>query len=294
MNTNILILALAIAACMAPAMARPGRGILQSDRTATTVPDPVNPPVVNYTMNGTTDSNLVTCRGEPICLGQVCNPDAYKYDLATDGDEVPFAVSYTTTKTLTETTFVFMVCSKNIGCTADSTDPQCSPLKSFQLRMHDYQIDSGAIIRATPQGTNWASCAPQGPGYLWDTYSLGNLTTSAPGTPDTCQRLSVAVTADDSAPASLATLCQQNVTIVDNKGNTVFDGTKVQTGCFFTLETSIGRTAFGTFTEDDPKANDGATGLNLAADNSGPQPYGPGNRRRRLRAHKAVRPRRLF
>ena len=265
-------------------IARPGRQILQSNTV---------PPVVDHTMNGTIDSALVTCRGEAVCLSQVCNPDAFKYDLGSQGDEIPYSVSYTTTKTLTETTFVFMICAKNIGCAANSTDPQCAPLKTFTLRMHDYQLDSGAIIRADPQGTNWASCAPSGPGYLWDANALGNLTTTAPGTPDTCQRLAITVTADETAPASLATLCQQNVTIVDNKGHTVFDGTSLGSGCFFTMETSSGRTGFGALSEDVPRANDGATGLNLAAD-AGPQPYGPGNRRRRLRVAAAIRPRRLF
>ena len=305
-SLQILLISIALAACLAPAHARPGRTILQLNSTLTTVPDPTTVAaapapaplqIVGSTMDGTTDSSKVTCRGEPLCLSQVCNPDAYKIDLATAGSSFPYTVSYTTTNSMSDTTFVFMVCSNKGKSCINSTSPECAPLQSFQLRIHDDELETGRSLLADPVGTNWASCKPQGPGYLWDSVALGNLST--PITTDTCAILSMTVASDMGMPATLADICQQNVTIVDNKGASVFDGSTLPPFCLFTMENTAGLTAFGTIKETLALDSSGlaeAPGAEQVSASAGPTAYGTsGMRRRSLRAAQAsARPGRLF
>jgi hypothetical protein len=288
------LISIALAACLAHAHARPGRTVLQvlNSTSVATVPDPTESlDIVGATMDGTTDSSKVTCRGEPLCLTQVCNPDAYKHDLATAGSEFPYSVSYTTTNSMTDTTFVFMVCSrKGQTCRPNSIKPACAPLQTFQLRVRDDLLETGRSLLAEPAGTNWASCKPQGPGYLWDTLTLGNLTVA--GSADTCQSLSITVASDMGTPATLADVCQQNVTIVSNKGESVFNGATLPPFCFFSMSNTAGVTAFGSVMEPLALSNL-ATAEALAA---APAAYGPtAARRRSLRAAQAsTRPGRLF
>lgn len=251
-----------------------------------TVPDPTTPlETTGATMDGTTDSSKVTCRGEPLCLTQVCNPDAYKVDLATAGSAFPYSVSYTTTNSLTDTTFVFMVCStKSKSCGPNSRKPACAALQSFQLRIRDDLLENGRSILAEPVGTNWASCKPQGPGYLWDSPKLSNL--SLPTSADTCQTLSVTVASDEETPATLADICQQDVSIVDNKGASIFESSTLPPFCFFSMSNTAGVTAFGNVV--DPLASN---------KDALPTAYGASamNKRRSLRASQAsTNPGRLF
>ena len=289
MSSQILLISIALAACLTSANARLGRTVLQvNSSSVATVPDPTTPlEIVDATMDGTTDSSKVTCRGEPLCLTQVCNPDAYKYDLATAGSAFPYSVSYTTTNSMTDTTFVFMICSrKGKSCGLNSMKPECSPLESFQLRIRDDLLENGRSLLADPVGTNWASCKPQGPGYLWDTLRLGNL--SMPASADTCQTLSITVASDMEMPATLADVCQQDVSIVNNKGASIFESSTLPPFCFFSMSNTAGVTAFGTVM--DPLA--------LSSDASAlPTAYGASamNKRRSLRAARAsTRPGRLF
>lgn len=101
------------------------------------------------------------CRAEPVCMKQ-CDPNAYKFDVATAGADFPYSVSYTTTNDASVTTFIFNVCSK-FGALCSPGNPTCAPLKSFNLRIKDIMIDTGATILANPGGQNWASCRPRAP-----------------------------------------------------------------------------------------------------------------------------------
>lgn len=284
------MISIALVACLASAHARPGRTVLQlNSSSAATVPDPTTLlEIVDATMDGTTDSSKVTCRGEPLCLTQVCNPDAYKFDLATAGSAFPYSVSYTTTNSLTDTTFVFMVCSRKAKtCGLNSMKPECTPLQSFQLRIRDDLLENGRTLLADPVGTNWASCKPQGPGYLWDTLALGNLSMPATSS-DTCQTLSITVASDIETPATLADICQQDVAIVNNKGASIFESSTLPPFCFFSMSNTAGVTAFGTVMDPLALSNDAA---------AVPTAYGASamNRRRSLRAAQAsTRPGRLF
>ena len=278
-SAQTFFVALTLAACLAPALA--GRTLSQQSNTMPDPNGPITTAVTAVTIDGLQDSAGATCRAEPVCLSQVCNPKAYQNDMATAGDSFPYSVSYTTTNDATLTSFLFMVCSKSGGET----------LTSFQLRMRDDMLEIGAGLEADPQGKNWASCNPQGPGYKWDGAALGDIgVTAGPA----CGSFKVMANSDVGKPASLADICQQNITIVDNKKHTVFDATSMPANCFFTFETSSGNTGFGTVMAQLEKTADKEESVQeeLVAEDGKVQAYG--RRRRLTRTASSRRPSRLF
>lgn len=202
----------------------------------------------------------------------------------------PLQVSYTTTADGTTTSFVFLVCSQANalgGCTAG--DPGCSPLATFQLRTRDDQLSRGTAPTADPAGTPWATCDPQGPGYKWEGAVLGNLSAAgAPSANDTCQTFTLAtgVNAGGEA-ATLADVCQQNITVVDTKDNsTVVDSSAYQDSCLYTMILDSGRTAYGLVGVHIPVVDKvapprTAVPIDIGVPSGGPTPYGPGQRWRR-------------
>lgn len=228
------------------------------------------------------------CRGEEVCLKQICNPEAYKYDLATAGLDFPYEITYTTTASGSTTTFVFMVCS-----TPQAHDeckpslPGCAPLKAVQIRMRNDMLEMGDDLFADPAGSMWASCNPYGPGHLWDATSLGDLAVNRAGNA-TCTTLSVTVNSNaDGEKATLAEVCQQGVVIKDNTNATIFDQASISgASCLFVLEEQNGRIAYGTVVDESTVVEPVTETLAVIRD--GPSPYSPspyGLRRRLMAAH---------
>lgn len=234
---------------------------------------------------------------ETACRNQTCSGEAYSLDVATAGLDVPYAVTSTTTGDATSTSFVFVLCSQALalgGC--KPSDPGCSPVASFQLRTRDDMLEVGLAPTASPAGTPWAACYPSGPGYKWEGAALGELATPAATANDTCASFTV-VTAPP-APgmfASLADVCQQNVTVADSKSGAVaVDTTGAYGSCVYTLTLASGRSAYGVLGM--PMMLDDAlltavapapavdVSLPAAYARSGPTAYGAAGRRRRLAA----------
>ena len=237
------------------------------------------------------------CRGEETCMSQVCNPAAYEYDLATAGLDFPYSISYTTTGAGATTSFVFMVCSTpqaQLECSKNT--PGCAPLKAVQIRMRDDMLEVGQDIVADPPGTMWPSCAPYGPGHLWDATALGALA-SQRASNTSCATLTVTVNSNEDGTASLKDVCQQGVVIKDSGNATVFDQTTLPASCLFVLEEQNGRVGYAAVVDESAMSLPQALALASATASPSPTPYGPtpyGSRRRLRAAAYARRPARLF
>jgi hypothetical protein len=163
------------------------------------------------------------CRAEAACAAEQCSPTAYQLDLAAAGPAFPFAVSYTTTADAAATSFVFQVCSAAgaLGaCPPGAADgAACSRLARFALRARDEDLAAARAPDARPAGRVWDSCYPAGRGFLFDgPAALRSLAAADPsGAPgaDACETFTVAApagrAASAGAPATLAALCEQNV-----------------------------------------------------------------------------------
>jgi len=240
----------------------------------------------------------IYCRGEEVCLKQICNPAAYQYDLATAGLNFPYEITYTTTASSTTTTFVFMVCSTPLAhkdCKTSS--PGCAPLKAVQIRMKDDQLSMGDDLFADPPGSMWPSCNPYGPGHLWDATTLGDLAVDTAKNAS-CTTLSVTVNSNaNGKKATLSDVCQQGVVIKDNRNDTIFDqSTLPGPSCLFVLEEQNGRVAYGTVVDESSVLKESpaeTTPVETTASSPAhsPQPYGPtpysSGLRRRLMASRA-------
>ena len=215
------------------------------------------PKVTPVAIDGKTPSSQVTCIGEPVCLAQVCNPNAYGANIDSSNGFYPYDVKLTSSGTNTNTTFTFTVCSTSYT----------SPLTLFQIRIKDSVLNSGNTIMASPAGSNWPNCSPLGVGYVWN-VALSN--PNALVSPNTCQSFSVDVMVSPGSPKpTIADICAQNVTLVDNQGNSVFDGTGMSPYCLVTMQTANKATGFGAV-----KPSSGSSSPSSPARTSSPKPYG--------------------
>ena len=177
------------------------------------------------------------CRGEEVCLNQVCDPTSFQYNVGSEGSEFPYTVSHTVRGGRVE----FKVCpssSAEDACKRGSGG--CAGLTSFKLRMRNDGLSMGRDLVSEPAGRMWASCSSHGPGHEWTDGELRSLA-SGPGHAD-CETFTVA-TAGNKKP-SLADICQQKVKIVENSGWTVVDTAAKPDSCLVTLVTSNGRVGY--------------------------------------------------
>ena len=218
------------------------------------------------------------CRGEEVCLAQGrCSSFSYEIDLA--GKYFPYTVSYTSTAGQQSTSFIFMVCSNALsygGCVNGTQG--CSGLSSFKIRTKDELLEVGRGISAFPSGYEWASCAEHGPGHVWDGMDLGSLENS-PAAGDSCQMFTITVLKD----ATLADLCEQNISIQDDMGNMIYSQPEGYASCFFVLEGSDGSSAYGSLRD---------TKSTMSSVSPSPTTYG--SMRRKLRVQSYDMPGRLF
>ena len=177
------------------------------------------------------------CRGEEVCLNQVCDPTSFQYNVGSEGSEFPYTVSHTVSGGQVE----FKVCpssSAEDACKRGSGG--CAGLTSFKLRMRNDGLSMGRDLTSEPAGRMWASCSSHGPGHEWTDGELGSLA-SGPDQAE-CETFTVA-TVGKKRP-SLADICQQKVKIVENSGWTVVDTSAKPDSCLVTLVTSNGRVGY--------------------------------------------------
>lgn len=185
-----------------------------------------------------------TCRGEEVCLNQVCDPTSFQYNVGSEGSEFPYTVSHSVRGGQVE----FKVCpssSAEDACKRGSGG--CAGLTSFKLRMRNDGLSMGRDLTAEPAGRMWASCSAHGPGHEWTNGELRSLT-SGPDQAD-CETFTVA-TIGKRRP-SLADICQQKVKIVENSGWTVVDTAAKPDSCLVTLVTANGRVGYTVVGGDD-------------------------------------------
>lgn len=177
------------------------------------------------------------CRGEEVCLNQVCDPTSFQYNVGSEGSEFPYTVSHTLRGGQVE----FKVCPSSSAADACKRGSGgCSGLTSFKLRMRNDGLSMGRDLISEPNGRMWASCSSHGPGHEWTDGELRSLA-SGPDQAD-CETFTVA-TAGRKKP-SLADICQQKVKIVENSGWTVVDTAAKPDSCLVTLVTSNGRVGY--------------------------------------------------
>ena len=178
------------------------------------------------------------CRGEEVCLNQVCDPSSFMYNVgAGEGTEFPYDITHRVMGGSIE----FKVCpSSSAKAACSGGTGGCSGLSSLKLRMRNDMLSMGRDIVSEPKGRMWASCSKHGPGHEWVESDLGSLT-SAPNKSD-CETFTVK-TAGGKKP-SLADVCQQKVKIVENSGWTVVDTTAKPNSCFLTFVTANGRVGY--------------------------------------------------
>lgn len=180
------------------------------------------------------------CRGEEVCLNQVCDPTSYQYNIDTSGDEFPFKISHK----ISDGFITFTVCpSKDAKSSCSYGSDGCSPLRSVKIRMRNDMLSLGRDLVTEPQGQMWASCTPHGPGHVWNFEDLGTLSSQTPDKAS-CTDLTVVVNSDADRKARLKDICQQDIKIVENTGWTVFDQQAKPDSCIFVLETTKGRVGY--------------------------------------------------
>ena len=179
------------------------------------------------------------CRGEEVCLNQVCDPTSFLYEVGNEGMEFPYTITHKSTKG----SITFEVCpSKDAKSSCASSSGGCSSLKSVKLRMRNDMLSLGRDLLTEPKGQMWASCSSHGPGHVWNYEELGSLASQSPDTAQ-CQTFTV-ITGKDKKKAQLKDICQQDLKIVENSGWTVFDQSTRPNSCLFVLETSNGRVGY--------------------------------------------------
>jgi hypothetical protein len=180
------------------------------------------------------------CRGEEVCLNQVCDPASYQYSIGNEGDEFPYTVTHKSSRDGIE----FEVCpSKDAKSACESKSGGCAPLRSVKLRMRNDMLSLGRDLVTEPQGTMWASCQSNGPGHVWNFEDLGTLSSQPPST-SSCTTLKVIGSSNGGKTAQLKDICQQDIKIVENTGWTVFDQKARPNSCIVVLETANGRVGY--------------------------------------------------
>ena len=192
------------------------------------------------------------CRGEEVCLNQVCDPASYQYSIGSEGDEFPYTVTHKSSRDGIE----FEVCpSKDAKWACESNSGGCAPLRSVKLRMRNDMLSLGRDLVTEPQGTMWASCQSHGPGHVWNFEDLGTLSSQPPST-SSCTTLKVIGSASVGKTAQLKDICQQDIKIVENTGWTVFDQKARPNSCIVVLETANGRVGYTAVGGSKPKPED--------------------------------------
>lgn len=179
------------------------------------------------------------CRGEEVCLNQVCDPTSFLYDVGSEGVEFPYTISHESSKGEIK----FKVCpSEDAKSSCASKSGGCSSLKSVKIRMRNDMLSLGRDLLTEPKGYMWASCSSHGPGHVWNFEELGSL---ASQTPDlaACETFTV-LTGNAGKKSNLKDICQQDIKIVENGGWTVFDQNTRPNSCMFVLETANGRVGY--------------------------------------------------
>jgi hypothetical protein len=177
------------------------------------------------------------CRGEEVCLNQVCDPTSFQYNIGNEGEEFPYTVSHSIRRGQIE----FSVCpSSSAKAACSSKSGGCSGLTSLKLRMRNDALSMGHDLVSEPEGRMWASCSSHGPGHEWMDSDLGSLG-SSPDKSD-CETFTV-LTAGSKRP-SLADICQQKVKVVENSGWTVVDTAAKPNSCLVTMVTANGRVGY--------------------------------------------------
>lgn len=179
------------------------------------------------------------CRGEEVCLNQVCDPTSFLYEVGNEGAEFPYTVTHKSTKD----SITFEVCpSKDAKSSCASYSSGCSSLKSVKVRMRNDMLSLGRDLLTEPKGQMWASCSSHGPGHVWNYEDLGSLSAQAPDSAQ-CETFTV-LTGKAGKKTQLKDICQQDLKIVENSGWTVFDQSKRPNSCLFVLETTNGRVGY--------------------------------------------------
>ena len=177
------------------------------------------------------------CRGEEVCLNQVCDPTSFQYNVGSEGSEFPYTVSHSIRGGEVE----FKVCpSSSAKSACEDGSGGCSGLTSFKLRMRNDGLSMGRDLVSDPPGRMWASCSAHGPGHEWIDAELGSLASS----PDQADCETFTVSTAGSKKPSLADICQQKVKIVENSGWTVVDTAAKPNSCLVTLVTANGRVGY--------------------------------------------------
>jgi hypothetical protein len=184
------------------------------------------------------------CRGEEVCLDQVCDATSYQYDLGSAGKEFPYSVKYDVVSNARQTNFIFSVCSTTDGKKAcDELNGGCSPLNTVKIRMRNDMLSMGRDLVTEPKGKMWASCTPHGPGHVWDQDDLGDLATSNPSN-ESCVSLTVVASGYSERKPTLKDICQQDLKIMENTGSTILDQKDYPASCIFVLEAKNGRVGY--------------------------------------------------
>ena len=179
------------------------------------------------------------CRGEEVCLNQVCDPTSFLYEVGSEGSEFPYTITHKSTKG----SITFEVCPyKDAKAACASSSGGCSSLKSVKVRMRNDMLSLGRDLLTEPKGQMWASCSSHGPGHIWNYEELGSLSSQSPSTAQ-CETFTV-LTGKDAKKSKLKDICQQDLKIVENSGWTVFDQSTRPNSCLFVLETANGRVGY--------------------------------------------------
>ena len=190
-------------------------------------------------LNGISRKLKAVCRGEEVCLNQVCDPTSFLYDAGNEGTEFPYTVTHKSSKG----SITFEVCpTQDAKAACASSSGGCSALKSVKVRMRNDMLSLGRDLLTEPKGQMWASCSSHGPGHVWNYEELGSLSSQSPSTAQ-CETFTV-LTGKDGKRTQLKDICQQDLKIVENSGWTVFDQSTKPNSCLFVLETANGRVGY--------------------------------------------------
>ena len=107
---------------------------------------------------------------------------------------------------------------------ANVTTATDSPLSTFELRLSDDVLASPQdILASNPPGQLVLTCSPYGlPGYVWSGGNLLTLAGLSPSSAATCARFSITFASNQSQPLLLSQAFDQDVTLVDAAGSTVW------------------------------------------------------------------------
>lgn len=165
-----------------------------------------------------------SCLAENACQGD-CSAA-----FSTDASSFPYDITYTTTANEMTTSFIVLVC----GTSCETTSDACKALSTFQIRLSDDFLQGG-ILSASPEGAVVTSCAPRGPGYLYETdVQKGN-----------CKTFTLTLDNKDKQFLTLSDICEQGISIVDETGAIV--ATQPAGTCLYVSELEDGLSGYGTF-----------------------------------------------